>query len=74
MTINEIQSRIIKSAGYTYRSLSPIFNLPEATSTMKLGRGLVKIKDLVELCEKCNAKMVIYTQDGDTIEVKSENL
>lgn len=64
MSIKKKVDIVMVGAGMTGRGLASAFGCPAQTIANKVARGLVRIDDLIKLCNACGASLTITTKDG----------
>ena len=70
---NKIQM-IISSAKLNNRKMAGAFHTSENTAAAKFQRGIVRIDDLIRICDYCDAKISIETKEGVIINLSLEDL
>ncbi|WP_418562933.1 hypothetical protein [Phascolarctobacterium faecium] len=67
MSIDNKIKTILANADISSRQLAPALGISAQGAANRISRGITSIKDLIKICDYCEAKLTITTKDGTVI-------
>ena len=67
MSIDNKIKTILANADISSRQLAPALGISSQGAANRISRGITSIKDLIKICDYCEAKLTITTKDGTVI-------
>lgn len=67
MSIDNKIKTILANADISSRQLAPALGISAQGAANRISRGITSIKDLIKICDYCEAKLTVTTKDGTVI-------
>ena len=67
MSLDNKIKTILANADVSSRQLAPALGISAQGAANRISRGITSIRDLIKICDYCEAKIAITTKDGTVI-------